>query len=142
MLFVNGSSVFGQTEDFPTDLPEQLPQPPMKNVFMNVLWGSIAGGTMMTSWKILDDSKEKSERYKVRELTGNFIVGATYGGLVGLVVGVVLSMRSMTFDASRTRIAFLSPPVYGEPTLGHFTANERQFSYDQRQTLVDVQINF
>ncbi|MDX2470702.1 MAG: hypothetical protein QNL04_09035 [SAR324 cluster bacterium] len=81
------------------------PDPPMKNVFHNVLWGSMAGGLVYMSLTILDDSKTTEERYSFKQLTIQFITGATYGGLAGLGTGVYLSLLGVSFDANRSRIA-------------------------------------
>ena len=79
--------------------------PPMKNVFHNVLWGSMAGGLVFMGWSILDDSKPKEERYSFTTLTVQFITGATYGGLGGLGVGTYLSILGVSFDSGKSRIA-------------------------------------
>lgn len=79
--------------------------PPMKNVFHNVLWGSMAGGLVYMGLSILDDSKTKEERYSFKQLTVQFITGATYGGIGGLGVGVYLSLLGVSFDSGRSRIA-------------------------------------
>jgi len=89
------------------------PEPPMKNVFFNVLWGSVAGGMAYSSLVILDDTKSKSEKYKFKFLTIQFITGATYGGILGLGTGVYLSMSGISFDPSRSRIAHQLPPLPG-----------------------------
>ncbi len=142
MLVVNGGNAFGQTEDFPTEATEVVDQPPMKNIFMNVLWGSISGGAVMMSWAILDDELGESERYKLSHLQTQFIVGATYGGLIGLGIGVFLSMKGMTFDEERTRIAFMPPPVYDRSRQEQSALGGPAFINDHRQTLVDLQIKF
>lgn len=85
------------------------PRPPMQNIFYNVLWGSVAGGMGIMSISILDDSKTTAERYSFSSLSTQFITGATYGGIVGLVTGVYLSMSGIQFDSARTRIAAFEP---------------------------------
>jgi len=94
--------------------------PPMRNVFLNVLWGSVAGGMIYEGRNILDDSKSKGQRYSFSRMTGQFILGATYGGLVGLGTGAYLSMTGISFDANRSRIG--SAPIqprrlYGDEVL-------------------------
>jgi len=94
--------------------------PPMRNVFLNVLWGSVTGGVVYEAFNILDDSKTKGERYSFSGMTGKFVLGATYGGLFGLATGTYLSMSGVTFDANRSRIA--SAPIrahrlYGDEVL-------------------------
>ena len=142
MLFANGSGAFGQTEELPAEVVEQLPQPPMENVFLNVLWGSIAGGTVLMSWSILDDKVERSERYKLSRLTEKFVVGATYGGIIGLAVGTILSMSETSFDPNRTRIAFAPPPALSAAEWGDFSPQDAEFPPDQRQILLGLQIKF
>ena len=138
-----GGVAFGQTEDFPLDTIEaQLPQPPMRNIFFNVLWGSVAGGTVVTGWAILDDSKEKGERYKTSYLQKKFVTGATYGGLLGLAIGVVLSMKGIAFDESRSRIAFAPPPVDSGRDFGYSASLVTRSLLDDRQTLVALQVKF
>ena len=89
------------------------PDPPMKNVFHNVLWGSVAGGLVYMSLTILDDSKTTEERYSFKQLTIQFITGATYGGLGGLGAGVYLSLIGVSFDSNRSRIAHQFPHAPG-----------------------------
>ena len=79
--------------------------PPMKNVFHNVLWGSMAGGLIYMGLNILDDAKTKEERYSFSNLTVQFITGATYGGIGGLGVGTYLSILGVSFDSGQSRIA-------------------------------------
>ena len=105
------SAIFAQVDE--TVLPYtamQKPQPPMENVFFNVLWGSLTGGMLMMGWSSLDDSKPEEERYGVSNLSVQFLTGATYGGLLGLITGVYLSMKGISFDENRTKIAFLQYP--------------------------------
>ena len=97
-------------------------EPPMRNVFLNVLWGSMAGGITYAGFRMLDDTKEKSERYSFTYITEQFVYGATAGGLVGLGVGVYLSISGIGFDANRSRIAHQMPYVPGLP-------DERQNGY-------------
>ncbi len=79
--------------------------PPMRNVFFNVLWGSMAGGMTYVSLSILDDSKPKGERYSFKNLTSKFILGATGGGLLGLAAGAYFSLSDISFDPNRSRIS-------------------------------------
>jgi len=108
-LITFSTNVFGQAEEFPTEVPVELPHPPMQNIFFNVLWGSITGGTIMMAWSVIDDSKPKSERQSFSSLRNKFVEGATYGGVLGLFAGVYLSMNNITFDEGKTRIVFLKP---------------------------------
>lgn len=108
-LIIFSTNAFGQTEEFPTEVAVELPNPPMQNIFFNVLWGSITGGTIMMSWSIIDDSKPKSERQSFGSMRNKFVEGATYGGVLGLFAGVYLSINNITFDQGKTRIAFLKP---------------------------------
>jgi len=78
---------------------------PMRNVFYNVLWGSVTGGMVYSGLNILDDTRSKGERYSFSRMTGQFVLGATYGGLAGLAAGVYFSMTDISFDPSRSRIA-------------------------------------
>ncbi|OGG95461.1 MAG: hypothetical protein A2508_03855 [Candidatus Lambdaproteobacteria bacterium RIFOXYD12_FULL_49_8] len=102
------------------------PNPPMRNVFLNVLWGSLTGGMLYTGLNILDDTKSKGERYGFTNMTAKFIEGATYGGIGGLFVGVYLSMSGISFDPNRTRVVGGEDfrPIHwrgpGEVELAHF----------------------
>lgn len=105
------AALFAQAED--NAAPEIIidkPQPPMENVFFNVLWGSLTGGMLMMGWSTLDDSTEEEERYGTGNLSLQFLTGATYGSLLGLVAGVYLSMKGVSFDESRTKIAIMPLP--------------------------------
>ena len=108
-LIAFSTNVFGQAEEFPTETLVEMRNPPMQNIFFNVLWGSIAGGTIMMSWSIIDDSQPKSERQSFSSLKDKFVEGATYGGIIGLIAGVYLSMNNITFDDGKTRLTFLAP---------------------------------
>jgi hypothetical protein len=109
LLVTFSSNVFGQAEEFPTEVQVELPLPPMENIFYNVLWGSITGGSVMMAWSIIDDSVPKTERQSFSSLRNKFVEGATYGGVLGLVIGVYLSMNNIVFDEGKTRIAFFDP---------------------------------
>ncbi|NQU65370.1 MAG: hypothetical protein HQ517_13965 [SAR324 cluster bacterium] len=106
-VFGEVGTIFGQTDAQNLEaVPITRAQPPMKNVFWNVIWGSFNGGMLMMSWSILDDSVSSDERYKLSRISGEFFRGATYGGLMGMAVGIYFSIKGVTFDESRSRIAF------------------------------------
>lgn len=106
-FFLNSNGLLFAQEEVPQEVIKMAsgPQPQMQNVFYNVLWGSVAGGMVAVGWAVLDDGKEKDERYGLSNLTRNFIMGATYGGIVGLFSGVYFSINGIEFDESRSRIA-------------------------------------
>lgn len=84
-------------------------QPQMKNVFLNVLWGSLSGGLIYTGLNIVDDTRTEGERYSFSRMTTQFITGATYGAVAGLGVGVYLSLAGISFDPGRSRISSAEP---------------------------------
>lgn len=84
-------------------------QPQMKNVFLNVLWGSLTGGLVYTGLNVVDDSRTKGERYSFSRMTTQFITGATYGAFLGLGTGVYLSLAGISFDPNRSRISQTAP---------------------------------
>ena len=136
-------TVFAQAEAPP--LPQMIgekPQPPMQNVFFNVLWGSLTGGMLMMGWSMLDDSKTTDERYTVNNMSSQFLSGATYGGLLGLAVGVYLSFKGITFDENRTKIAFLRP--FGQEPFSSvdISKNNSQVLIPQKLRLIDLQYRF
>jgi len=99
--------IFGQAAaQIPQEVMVVRAQPPMKNVFLNVLWGSLSGGMLLMGWSTLDDSISSNERFKFSRLSEQFLVGATYGGILGMVAGVYLSIKGITFDENRSRIVF------------------------------------
>lgn len=111
LISAQSLTVLGQVpEQAIPDMVADRPQPPMQNVFFNVLWGSLTGGMLMMGWSTVDDSKEPDERYTVSNMTSQFLSGATYGGLISLAVGVYLSFKGITFDESRSRLAVLQAP--------------------------------
>jgi hypothetical protein len=121
IAFGKMNPVFCQTALQPgPEIRAVKPQPPMKNIFFNVLWGSVSGGMLLMGWSTLDDSISREDRYKFSRLTGQFLVGATYGGILGLAAGVYLSMKGITFDENLSRIAYstdhepLAPSRYSE----------------------------
>lgn len=105
------SSLAQEAEQIAPELEVMVakPQPPMQNVFFNVLWGSLTGGMLMMGWATLDDSKSTDERYTVSHLSNQFLAGATYGGILGLAAGVYISMKGITFDQSKSQIVFMEP---------------------------------
>lgn len=107
LILAGATPTFGQAA--PQQVPEAVsakPQPPMKNVFLNVLWGSLCGGFVVMGWSTLDDSIDEDDRYSFSRMSEQFLVGATYGGILGVGAGVYFSIRGITFDENRSRIAF------------------------------------
>lgn len=66
----------------------------------------------MMSWSIVDDSLPSEERYKLSQMSNSFFTGATYGGIMGMAAGVYFSIKGITFDENRSRIAFY--PYYDQ----------------------------
>jgi hypothetical protein len=141
-LFFQSLLTFGQVPD--PAIPELInrrPQPPMENVFFNVLWGSLTGGMLMMGWATLDDETPTEERYTTSNMTNQFLTGATYGGLLGLVAGIYLSFQGITFDENLTKIAVLQPPRKDYfPTARY--SNQPPGAPSQDLSLVDFQIGF
>jgi hypothetical protein len=138
----NVSAVRAQNvENLPTELILPRPQPPMQNVFFNVLWGSLTGGMLMTGWATVDDSETERVRYSVSYLSDQFLTGATYGGILGLVAGVYLSLKEITFDENLSRIAFfpLKRPN-SQPAL--HLANSAPRSIDRDFGLIEFRLRF
>ena len=112
--------------------------PPMKNIFHNVLWGSVAGGMGMMGVATMDDSKTSAERNSVSNLSTQFITGATYGGLLGLAAGVYFSMAGVSFDSNRSRISFFQPQALPKVQLA---GRNHAFSF-KNLSLVDYSLQF
>lgn len=135
-------SAFGQVADqAPPNVLVQQPQPPMENVFFNVLWGSLTGGMLMMGWATLDDAKPAEERYTSSNMTTQFLSGATYGGLVGLIAGIYFSFQGITFDESRTKIAVFQPPRKDYFPSAKYN-KQKAGSSVQEMSLVDFQFEF
>lgn len=117
------------------------PQPPMKNVFLNVLWGSLCGGFVLLGWSTLDDSVPSDERFKFSRMTEQFLVGATYGGILGMGAGVYFSIRGITFDENRSRIAFY-PDYSGDPEGQRFFATSRSIRDKNAINLLNLHFKF
>ena len=135
------NQVSGQTQE---TLPEVLSsgtQPPMKNVFYNVLWGSLTGGLLIMSWATVDDSVSTDERYAISYLSTQFLSGATYGGIAGLAVGIYLSIKGVTFDENRSRIAFFPLPEEDPHHHKYFLRDKPRFSEADLQ-LMNFQYKF
>jgi hypothetical protein len=113
----------------------------MQNVFFNVLWGSLAGGMLMMGWATLDDTIPTDERYTVSNMSSQFLTGATYGGLLGLAAGIYISFQGITFDESRTKIAFFQPPRGQLLSSAEFGRNQPGFT-KQDLHIVDFQYQF
>ncbi|MBU2643477.1 hypothetical protein KKI24_02135 [bacterium] len=117
------------------------PQPPMKNVFLNVLWGSVNGGMLLMGWSTLDDSISSDERFKFSRLSEQFLIGATYGGILGMAAGVYFSIRGITFDESRSRIAFY-PDYDKNPDGQRFFASSGAVRDKKSINLVNLHFKF
>ncbi len=116
-------------------------QPPMKNVFLNVLWGSLSGGMLLMGWSTLDDSISSDERYKFSRLSEQFLVGATYGGVFGVAAGTYLSIRGITFDENLSRIAFY--PNYDQnPEVQRFFATSSSVKGKDSVNLLNIHFKF
>ncbi len=136
------SPIFGQAaaQDPPGGLIVKA-QPPMKNVFLNVLWGSLSGGMLLMGWSTLDDSISSDERFKFSRLSEQFLVGATYGGIFGMAAGVYLSIRGITFDENRSRIAFY--PNYDQnPDGQRFFATSAAVNSNNSVNLLNIHFKF
>jgi hypothetical protein len=135
-------SVFAQNiEELPTELILPRSQPPMQNVFFNVLWGSLSGGMLMAGWATVDDSETESTRYSVSYLSNQFLTGATYGGILGLVAGVYLSLKEITFDESLSRIAFFHLRQSNQQPVFHLVNSGAKLS-NKNFYLIDYRVKF
>jgi len=92
-------------DETPTAGTEDLGKIRMRNVFLNVLWGSVVGGMTYTGISFLDDQVAENTRYSATNIFSKFVTGATYGGLAGLGAGTYLSFSNITFDQGATRIS-------------------------------------
>ena len=104
-----GTVAFSQQAAAPADLimpPEETRIAPMTGIFYNVVWGSLAGGLVMSGYSMLDDSQTKEERYKLSNILTKFVEGATYGGFIGLGAGVYLSLMGITFEEGGVTLDF------------------------------------
>jgi hypothetical protein len=134
--------IYAQAEE--SAVPEiavQKPQPPMENVFFNVLWGSLTGGMLMMGWSTLDDSKPEDERFGTSNLSMQFLAGATSGGLLGLIAGVYISMKGITFDESRSKIAFFQLPQQETIPSGKYEWSKKEIN-KQPLNIVNFQMKF
>lgn len=141
-LFSQTLVTFGQIPDQAgPEVFNQKSQPPMENVFFNVLWGSLTGGMLMMGWATLDDDKPADERYTTSNMTKQFLSGATYGGLLGLVAGVYISFQGITFDENLTKIAIMQPPSKDHFPSARYS-NQPPGTPSQDLNIVDFQIDF
>jgi len=119
----------------------QMPQPAMENVFFNVLWGSFTGGILMTGWAMLDDKLPTDERYTISHFSSQFLTGATYGGFLGLIAGVYLSFKEITFDENLTRISFFQPPK-ANLDMNSQSADSFHHLYSNELRIIDFNMKF
>ena len=140
LLTWSASTAFGQANQETQQIIMAKPQPPMENVFFNVLWGSVVGGLLSLGWATLDDSKEVDERFTVSNMTNQFLIGATYGGFLGLAAGIYLSIQGITFDENKTKIA-LFPLESPTPQGLHRTAIRSKPKADTLH-LLTIQLKF
>ena len=138
----------GVTPTFGQEVVQQNPdaftvkaQPPMKNVFLNVLWGSLSGGFVLMGWSTLDDSVDSSDRFKFSRMSNQFLVGATYGGILGMAAGVYFSVRGISFDENRSRIAFY-PDYTNNPEGQRFFATSQSSQSKDSINLLNLHFKF
>lgn len=142
MICLRSLSGYGQIPNQPApEIVTQRPQPPMQNVFFNVLWGSLAGGVLMMGWAALDDTLPTDERYTVSNMSTQFLAGATYGGILGLAAGIYISFQGITFDENRTKIAFFQPPQGEQLFSAGYGRNQPELA-KQDLHLIDFQYRF
>ncbi len=142
LVFGGGQTVLGQNNAaIPQELFLPKQQPPMENVFFNVLWGSVTGGLLSMGWATLDDKTPDSERFGPSHLSTQFLYGATLGGLLGLATGVYLSIKGITFDESRSRIS-LFPSTIEDPHHSQHATFSEPSSINEDIHLVNLKITF
>ena len=73
-------------------------KPVMENVFYNVLWGSAEGALIGGTITILG-AKDKTY---LPDFNKDALTGATYGGLIGLGMGLWMVFQGITLDPSST----------------------------------------
>ncbi|PCI29890.1 MAG: hypothetical protein COB67_02985 [SAR324 cluster bacterium] len=111
---------------------------PMESIFHNVLWGSLAGGVVYSGLLLVDDSKTREERQKAANLTTQFVIGATVGGLIGLGAGVYFSLFGITFEEGI--VSFVPPSesdYHGQQRRSY--GNSPQTAYNQPVFSLQVQ---
>lgn len=70
------------------------PKPIMENVFFNVVWGSAFGVLMGAAVSVVEAEKKTSPP----DMRSRAYYGATWGGIIGLGVGVWLATSGITYD--------------------------------------------
>lgn len=141
LVLAGTNPVFGQAIQQDPEAFTAKAQPPMKNVFLNVLWGSLCGGFILMGWSTLDDSISSEERFKFSRMSEQFLVGATYGGILGMGAGVYFSIRGITFDDNRSRIA-LYPDYSGDPAGKQFFATSKSLRKKGAVNLLNFHVKF
>ncbi len=141
-VLVGANPIFGQADvQQPPEAFITKAQPPMKNVFLNVLWGSLSGGLLLMGWSTLDDSIDSEDRYTFSRMSEQFLIGATYGGILGMAAGVYFSIRGITFDESRSRIV-LYPDYSDNPEGQRFFATSQAFRDKNAVNLLNLHFKF
>ena len=69
-------------------------KPIMENVFFNVVWGSVLGMLLGTSAATI----ESDVKTQPTDLSNRVALGATWGGILGLGIGIWLATNGITFD--------------------------------------------
>ena len=80
-------------------------KPIMENVFFNVVWGSVFGILMGSSAAAI----ESEVKTQPKDLSTRVALGATWGGILGLGVGIWLASNGITFDPGATLFDFSGP---------------------------------
>jgi len=88
-------------------------KPIMENVFFNVVWGSVLG-MMLGGAAATIEAEVKTQPY---QLSDRVALGATWGGLAGLGVGIWLANNGISFDPSAALFNF-GPPAPPSMPLG------------------------
>ncbi len=87
------------------------PKPVMENIFFNVVWGSLFGMVLGAATAVIESDRKTSPT----DIRSRTFGGATFGGLVGLGVGLWLVTSGVTFADSSTLFTEVRPDGFERP---------------------------
>ncbi len=88
------------------------PKPVMENVFFNVVWGSVFGILLGAASSVIEAEKKTAPE----EIRLRVYQGATWGGLIGLGLGIWLATTGITFDKNTSLLFTEATPLSKKPT--------------------------
>ncbi|MBL0691939.1 MAG: hypothetical protein JJV97_06370 [SAR324 cluster bacterium] len=72
-------------------------QTPMRNIFLNTIWGSITGSLLGVSVAALEESVDKKTRLSTGNLVNRIFIGAATGAIISFVISNLIFIDNTQF---------------------------------------------